>query len=141
MRYCYILCGIVGGWVGILNSIYSWTKFFLILNIQTIFGHRTGDNLIGKPTICIDKNKSFTVTAKLSSAFVFATWIVQFLYFLNTCTKFWAYSHLLCFYSSVCVQPVQKPHFCFFFIRRLIVVAPNAMLFLYFVTTIWGQKG
>ena len=35
---------------------------------------------------------SFAVTAKLISAFVFATWIVQYLYFLNP--KFQASSHL-----------------------------------------------
>ena len=35
---------------------------------------------------------SFAVTAKLISAFVFATWIVQYLFFLNT--KFQASSHL-----------------------------------------------
>ena len=45
---------------------------------------------------------------KLISAFVFATRIVQFLYFLNP--KFLAYSRLLCLYSSVCVVPVWKPH-------------------------------
>ena len=44
---------------------------------------------------------SFAVTAKLISAFVFATWIVQFLYFLNS--KFPASGHLLCLYSSHCV--------------------------------------
>ena len=37
---------------------------------------------------------SFAVTAKLISAFVFATWIVRFLYFLNP--KFPAFSYLLC---------------------------------------------
>ena len=50
-------------------------------------------------------------TAKLISAFVFATRIVQFLYFLNP--KFQVSSHLLCFYSLVCVGPVWKPH-CWF---------------------------
>ena len=50
---------------------------------------------------------SFAVTAKLISAFVFATWIVQCLYFLNL--KFPISSHLLCLYSSVCVRPGQKP--------------------------------
>ena len=35
---------------------------------------------------------SFAVTAKLISAFVFATWIVQYLFFLNT--KFQDSSHL-----------------------------------------------
>ena len=42
---------------------------------------------VGKPTICIGENKGadqFAVTAKLISAFVFATRIVQSLYFLNT---------------------------------------------------------
>ena len=41
---------------------------------------------MGKPTICIGENKaavSFALTAKLISAFVLATRIVQFLYFLN----------------------------------------------------------
>ena len=48
-----------------------------------------------------------TATAKLIRAFVFATRIVQFLYFLNP--KFSACSHLLCLYnSSVCVGPVRK---------------------------------
>ena len=58
-----------------------------------------------KPTICICENKgadqlrsnceaiSFAVTAKLISAFVFATWIVQFLYFQNP--KCPASNHLL----------------------------------------------
>ena len=51
---------------------------------------------MGKPTI---------------SAFVFATRIVQFLYFLNP--KFPVSSILLCLYSPVCVEPVRKPH-CWF---------------------------
>ena len=50
---------------------------------------------------------SFAVTAKLISAFVFATWIVQSLYFLNP--KFQASSHLLRLYSPVCVGPGRKP--------------------------------
>ena len=53
----------------------------------------------------------FTVTVKLISAFVFATLIVQFLYFQNL--KFPVSSHLLCLYNLVCVRPVQKPH-CWF---------------------------
>ena len=48
---------------------------------------------------------------KLISAFVFATRIVQFLYFLNP--KFPVSSHLLCLYSPVCVGPVWKPHWWF----------------------------
>ena len=54
---------------------------------------------------------SFAVTAKLISAFVFATLKVQFLFFLNP--KFQASSHLQCLYSPVCVGPVQKPHYLF----------------------------
>ena len=54
---------------------------------------------------------SFAVTMKLISAFVFATRIVQFLFFLNP--KFSASSHLLCLYSLVCVGPVRKPY-CWF---------------------------
>ena len=66
---------------------------------------------------CLEKNRiftyaktkaqiSFAVAAKLISAFVFATRIVQFLYFLNP--KFTASSHLLC-YSRLCVGPGRKP--------------------------------
>ena len=50
---------------------------------------------------------SFAVTAKLISAFVFATGIIQSLYFLNM--KFQASSHLLWLYSPVCVGRGQKP--------------------------------
>ena len=46
-------------------------------------------------------------TAKLISAFVFATRIVQSLYFLNS--KFQVSSPLLWPYSSVCVRPGRKP--------------------------------
>ena len=49
---------------------------------------------------------SFEVTAKLISAFVFATLIVQSLYFLNP--KFQASSHLLWLYRPVCVRPGRK---------------------------------
>ena len=58
---------------------------------------------MGKSTFCICKNKdadqlcgnrdTAKLTAKLISVFVFATWIVQSLYFLNP--KFQASSHLL----------------------------------------------
>ena len=50
---------------------------------------------------------SFAVTAKLISAFVFATRIVQSLFFLNP--KFQASSHLLWLYRQVCVGPGRKP--------------------------------
>ena len=54
---------------------------------------------------------SFAVAAKLISAFVFATYIVQSLFFLNP--KFQASSHLLELYSLVCVGPGRKPE-CWF---------------------------
>ena len=49
---------------------------------------------------------SCAVTAQQINAFVFATWIVQSLYFLNP--KFQASGHLPCLYSPVCVGPGQK---------------------------------
>ena len=66
---------------------------------------------VRKPDICICKKTkmqiSFAVTAKLISAFVFATRIVQSLDFLNP--KFQAASYLLWLYSPVCVGPGRKP--------------------------------
>ena len=49
---------------------------------------------------------SFAVTAKLISAFVFATRIVNFFFFLNP--KFQVSNHLLWLYSPVCVGPGRK---------------------------------
>ena len=63
-----------------------------------------------KPKLCIWENKaqvSFAL-AKLISAFVFATQIVRFFYFLNP--KFPVSSHLLCLYASMLGL---KPH-CWF---------------------------
>ena len=50
---------------------------------------------------------SCAVSAQLISAFVFATQILQSLYFLNP--KFQASSHILWLYSQVCVGPGRKP--------------------------------
>ena len=50
---------------------------------------------------------SFAVTAKLISAFVFAIWIEQSLYYLNP--KLQASSYLLWLYSPVCVGPGRNP--------------------------------
>ena len=62
-----------------------------------------------KPEFCICENKDADQLrgnreADLISAFVFATWIVQSLYFLNP--KFQASNHLL--YSPVSVRPGRK---------------------------------
>ena len=50
---------------------------------------------------------NFGVTAKLISAFVFATQIVQPLFFLYP--KFKVSNNILWLYSPVCVGPDQKP--------------------------------
>ena len=52
-----------------------------------------------KPAFCICENKG--ADQQLISAFIFATQIVQKLYFLNP--KFQASSHVLWLYSPVCV--------------------------------------
>ena len=49
----------------------------------------------------------YAVTAQLISAIVFATRIVQSLFFLNP--KFKVSSLFLCLYRSVCVRPGRKP--------------------------------
>ena len=91
----------------LLNLFYF--KVFFTFNIATIYqlGHE-------KTSICICENKDADQhrgNRKADQCLVFATWIVQFLYFLNP--KFPASSHLLCLYSSVCFKPVRKPH-CLF---------------------------
>ena len=55
---------------------------------------------------------SFAVIAKLTSALIFATWMVHFLFFLNP--KFQAVNYLLWLRSPVCVGPgriSRKPVF------------------------------
>ena len=66
---------------------------------------------------------SFALTAELISAFVFSTWIVQFLYFLNP--KFPASYHLLRLYRPVCVRPDRNPN-CWFLTHRLIKEVEDA---------------
>ena len=70
--------------------------------------------LFGKPTICIGENKDadqLRGNREADHAFVFATRMVQFLFYLNP--KFQASSSFLYLYRSVCVGPVRKPH-CWF---------------------------
>ena len=57
-----------------------------------------------RPTFCISENKG---AHQQFSAFVFATQIERFLFFLNA--KFQVSSHLLWLYSQVGVEPGQKP--------------------------------
>ena len=65
------------------------------------------NHVMSNPAFCIYEKTSCAVTVKLISAFVFATWIVQSIYFLNP--KFQAYSHFLWLYSLVFVGPSRKP--------------------------------
>ena len=69
------------------------------------------------------KQISFVVTAKLITAFVFPTWIAQYLFYLNP--KFQASDHPLWLYSPVCVGPGQKPRKTDFLTTRLIWLMPR----------------
>ena len=68
--------------------------------------------VVRKPAFYISENKDAdqlrgnSITANLICVFVFATRILQSLYFLNP--KFQASSYLLWLYIPVCVAPVQK---------------------------------
>ena len=86
--------------------------------------------LMRKPTICIGENKDAdAATAKLISAFILATWKVQFL-FLSP--KFQASSRLLCFYNPLCVRPVRKPHCWFSHEAAQIFISPYSIEILRF---------
>ena len=98
----------------IINTYINVFINIIIMNMMNIQDHCSNmymSPVKRKPAFCICKKTktqiSFAVTAKLISAFVFATRIVQPLYFLNT--KFQASSHLVWSYSLVCVGPGQKP--------------------------------
>ena len=72
-------------------------------------------HIVRKPAFAYAKTKtqiSFAATAKLISAFVFATQKVQPLFFLNP--KFQASSCLLWLHSPICVAPGRKPRRPFF---------------------------
>ena len=82
--------------------------------------------VVRKPALCIYENKDadqLAVTAKLISAFVFATRIVQSLFFLNP--KFQASSHLLWLYSPFCVGSGRKPRRPVFSERGSNSIAPD----------------
>ena len=72
-------------------------------------GHLRNVSLVmRKPAFCICENKDADCeSAKLISAFVFASRIVQSLYFLNT--KFQAFINPPWLYCPVCVGPGRKP--------------------------------
>ena len=83
-------------------------------NVTVLYNYMS--RIVRKPDFCLGENKGadqlrgnheFAVTAKLISAFVFATRIVQFLFYLNP--KFQASSSFLSLYRPVCVGPGRKP--------------------------------
>ena len=85
-----------------------------------------------KPTICICENKDADQLRGNREAdqrpFVFATRIVQLLYFLNP--KFQASSQLPCLYSSVCVEPARKPHCWFSHVAAHLGISDRSHLFM-----------
>ena len=89
-------------------------KLFFHLNLKEFKNDTNQSHLsrtMRKPDFCLCENKGAdqlrSITAKLISAFVFATRIVQFLFFSNT--KFQASIHLRKLHRPVCVRPGQKP--------------------------------
>ena len=83
----------------------------MIHSLVTIFSfNRTlrekMSRIVRKPDFCLGENKGAD-PAKLISAFVFTTRIVQFLFYLNL--KFQASSSFLSLYRPVCVGPGRKP--------------------------------
>ena len=108
-----------------LYSHFIYFPFHLLPILSTPIWAATWENRI----FAYAKTKtqiSFAVTAKLISAFVFATWIVQSLCFLNP--KFQVSSHLLWLYSPVCVGPGRKPRRPVFWRRGSFCLLPLSLL-------------
>ena len=75
-----------------------------------------------KPTICIGENKAadqLRGNREADQRLFFATWIVQFLFYLNP--KFQASSSFLSLYRPVCVGPGLNPKLLVFSCPRSIV--------------------
>ena len=87
-----------------ITTFFCCTCIFLQL-LQSIL-HKLS-LVMRKPAFCICEQRRRSASAKLISAFVFATWIVQSLFYLNW--KFQASSYLRWLYSLVCVGPGRKP--------------------------------
>ena len=101
-----------------LNSYYgaSLNTMLLHITVRTVWDYLLYFSILNEPRrektgfFAYAKTKtqfSFAVTAKLISGFVFATRIVQSLFFLNP--KFQASSHLVWLTSPVCVGPGRNP--------------------------------
>ena len=88
-----------GGWLLFADKRNLWCK-----NVELLGMTNEPRN---EKTGILQTQIRLAVTAKLVRAFVFATRIVQSLYFLNL--KFQASRHLLWLYSPVCVETGLKP--------------------------------
>ena len=100
----------------IRKKVYPCTPQFYYIKVgcKGVYFTRTGYHDVILPLSKIEPRHEKTVFlfayAKKKtqiSAIVFATQIVQFLYFLNT--KFEASTHIMCLHSPVCVRPGRKP--------------------------------
>ena len=83
------------------------------------------------------RRRSASRSAKLISAFVFATRIVQFLFYLNP--KFQASSSFLCLYRPVWVGPVRKPH-CWFSHEAAHMIICKVMMYISVLIQILDRK-
>ena len=118
MSHCFIIvlsqifiqCVLYHSWCFLIKLEGSSMIFHWMLEVSIFSRDLANEPPHGK-TNNLHMRKQRRRTAKLISAFVFATRIVQFLFFLNP--KFQASSSFLCLYRLVCVGPVWKPH-CWF---------------------------
>ena len=94
---CHYICNyIFARWLNIVNL------------IQIGFAIDIWAALLENQRFAYAKTKTQISFAVKISAFVFATWIVHYLYFLYP--KFQASSNLQWLYSLICVRPGQNPH-------------------------------
>ena len=85
----------------------KWNKIVKLLH-AFLYKYYHLSRIVRKPDFCLGENKGADqLRGNLISAFVFATRIVQFLFYLNP--KFQASSSFLSLYRPVCVGPGRKP--------------------------------
>ena len=107
------ICKLSGtGGAGVTDATYqvSWQSVHWFRSGKFFKGFYHMSHDVRKPDFAYAKTKtqiSFAVTAKLISAFVFASRLEQSLCLLNS--KFQASSSILWLYNPVCVGPGRKP--------------------------------
>ena len=100
--HCFGQTYLLENYIWKINFGLTLLEMFLFDSLMSLYMSR----VMRKPAFCICINKDADQLCSYS-AFVFATWIVLFLYFLNP--KFQASRHILWLYSPVCVGPGRKP--------------------------------